>query len=132
MRFCPKCPWSVKYKKCSQDARKMQKFLHFRKVHARTYKKHIYHFFISPIVAEISPIEGKSLVCYSPLSGIFICLRCFLATLKLFKVKGITQKWEKMQNIIPFWMSFRPHLEAIFEIFFSFLALSPLLRVVWP
>ena len=61
-----------------------------------------------------------------------ICLRWFLATLQLFKVKDSTQKWEKMQNIIPFWISFRPHLEAIFEINFSFLALSPLLLVIKP
>ena len=57
----PKMPMFSQVQKCSQDARKMQKFLHFRKVHARTYKKHIYHFFISPILPEISPIEGKSL-----------------------------------------------------------------------
>ena len=37
----------------------MQKFLHFRKVHARTYKKHIYNFFISPIDQKLFAIEEK-------------------------------------------------------------------------
>ena len=60
MRFYQKWAHSVKCMKCSQDARKMQKFLHFRKVHVRSYKKHIYIFFISPIVPEISAIEGKN------------------------------------------------------------------------
>ena len=49
----------------------MQKFLHFRKVHARTYKKHIYNFFISPIDQKLFAIEEKNCGCYSPLSSIF-------------------------------------------------------------
>ena len=72
MTFYQKWPCSVKYGKCSKDARKMQKFLHFRKVHARTYKKRIYDFFISPIVQKIFAIEEKNRGWYSPLSGNFI------------------------------------------------------------
>ena len=58
--------------------------------------------------------------------------KTIFATLQLFKVKDITQKCEKMENIIPFWILFRPHLEVTFEINFSFQALSLPLRVVWP
>ena len=75
MRFYQKWLQSVKCKKCSQDARKMQKFLHFRKVHARTYKKHIYDFFISLIVQKIFAIEEKNRGWYSPLSGIYMSIR---------------------------------------------------------
>ena len=60
------------------------------------------------------------------------CLRWFLATLQLFKVKYIAKRCEKQQNIKPFWIPFTADFEANFQIICNFLALSPLLRVVWP
>ena len=53
---------------------KIQKDLHFRKVHARSYKKHIYRFFISPIVQKIFAKQEKLRGCqvHSPLFSIFI------------------------------------------------------------
>ena len=50
----------------------MQKFLHFRKVHARTYKKHIYNFFISPIDQKLFAIEEK-IVGVTHLCPVFSC-----------------------------------------------------------
>ena len=56
---------------------KIQKILHFRKVHARSYKKHIYRFFISPIVQKIFAKKEKLKGWDSPLSGIFILVHTY-------------------------------------------------------
>ena len=70
----------VKYRFTPLNTPKSKKFLHFRKVHARSYKKHIYRFFISPIVQKIFAKKEKLKGCYSPLSGIFIYLKSFFSS----------------------------------------------------
>ena len=71
---------------------KIQKNLHFRKVHARSYKKHIYRFFISPIVQKIFAKEEKLKGWYSPLSSDFILEVPYTAILEnevsIFKNQG--------------------------------------------
>ena len=71
-RFYQKWPHLVKYRFTPLNTPKSKKFLHFRKVHARSYKKHIYRFFISPIVQKIFAKKEKLKGWDSPLSGVYM------------------------------------------------------------
>ena len=68
--FYQKWPHLVRYRFTPLKTPKSKKNLHFRKVHARSYKKHIYRFSISPILQKIFAKEEKLRGWYSPLSGI--------------------------------------------------------------
>ena len=107
---------------------KMQKCLHFRKVHARSYKKLIYGFPISPIVQKIFAIKAKNIDCQSPLSGLFMFWKDF----KKFEKKSIFEILICGSPHYEYWNFNFPAKYRPYDIGGIFKHLSTLSKPKWP